>query len=114
MKSGRSSTPRIKNVATAKAAPGGSGDAWTWTVLDADSKLIASYFVGDRSGQSAIALMDDLRSHLRNRVQLTTDGHRAWLEAVEGRSVASAKPWSSYFPYRISCLRCHFNNTPLR
>jgi IS1 family transposase len=73
-----------KNVATAKAAPGGSGDAWTWTALDADSKLIVSYFVGDRSGQSAIALMDDLRSRLRNRVQLTTDGHRAYLEAVEG------------------------------
>jgi IS1 family transposase len=57
---------------------------WTWTALDADSKLLVSYFVGDRSGQSAIALMDDLRSRLENRVQLTTDGHRAYLEAVEG------------------------------
>lgn len=43
-----------------------------------------SYFVGDRSGQSAIALMDDLRSRIENRVQLTTDGHRSYLEAVEG------------------------------
>jgi IS1 family transposase len=73
-----------KNVETAKAAPEGAGDVWTWTALDADSKLIVSYFVGDRSGQSASALMDDLRSRLENRVQLTTDGHRAYLEAVEG------------------------------
>jgi IS1 family transposase len=73
-----------KNVATAKAAPDAAGDVWTWTALNADSKLIVSYFVGDRSGQSAIALMDDLRSRLSNRVQLTTDGHRAYLDAVEG------------------------------
>jgi len=75
---------KAKNVETAKAAPQGAGDVWTWTALDADSKLIVSYFVGDRSGQSAIALMDDLRSRLENRVQLTTDGHKAYLEAVEG------------------------------
>jgi len=73
-----------KNVATAKAPPDGAGDVWTWTALDADSKLLVSCFVGDRSGQSAIALMDDLRSRIENRVQLTTDGHRAYLEAVEG------------------------------
>jgi IS1 family transposase len=73
-----------KNVTAAKAAPGGAGDVWTWTAIDADSKLIVSYFVGDRSGQSAIAMMDDLRSRLANRVQLTTDGHRAYLDAVEG------------------------------
>jgi IS1 family transposase len=73
-----------KNVASAKAAPEGAGDVWTWTAIDADTKLIVSYFVGDRSGQSAIALMDDLRGRLANRVQLTTDGHRAYLEAVEG------------------------------
>ena len=73
-----------KNVATAKAAPQDAGDTWTWTALDADTKLIVSYFVGDRSGQSAITLMDDLQSRIANRVQLTTDGHRAYLEAVEG------------------------------
>jgi IS1 family transposase len=73
-----------KNVATAEAAPEGAGDVWTWTAIEADTKLIVSYFVGDRSGQSAIALMDDLRARLANRVQLTTDGHRAYLEAVEG------------------------------
>lgn len=73
-----------KNVAAAKAAPDGSGDVWTWTALDADTKLIVSYFVGDRSSESGIVLMDDLRARLANRVQLTTDGHKAYLEAVEG------------------------------
>jgi IS1 family transposase len=75
---------KAKNVETAKAAADGAGDVWTWTALDADTKLIVSYFVGDRSGQSAIALMDDLCGRLENRVQLTTDGHKAYLEAVEG------------------------------
>ncbi|MBA3896559.1 MAG: IS1 family transposase [Sphingomonadaceae bacterium] len=73
-----------KNVATAKAAPQGAGDVWTWTAIDADTKLIVSYYVGDRSGESAMVLMDDLRARLANRVQLTTDGHKAYLEAVEG------------------------------
>jgi len=73
-----------KNVADAKAAPEGAGDVWTWTAIDADTKLIVSYFVGDRSGQSAMVLMDDLRERIVNRVQLTTDGHKAYLEAVEG------------------------------
>jgi IS1 family transposase len=71
-------------VASAKNAPADAGDIWTWTGIDADSKLIVSYLVGDRSGQAAIELMDDLRARLANRVQLTTDGHRAYLEAVEG------------------------------
>ncbi|MEA2834661.1 MAG: hypothetical protein QOG66_2863 [Methylobacteriaceae bacterium] len=73
-----------KNVRRAKAAPEGAGDTWTWTAIDADSKLIASYLVGGRDSGYAIAFMDDLRSRLANRVQLTTDGHRAYLEAVEG------------------------------
>lgn len=73
-----------KNVEKAKAAGEDAGDVWTWTALDADTKLIVSYFVGDRSGQSAIALMDDLCGRLSNRVQITTDGHKAYLEAVEG------------------------------
>lgn len=73
-----------KNVPGAKAAPEGAGDVWTWTAIDAETKLIVSYFVGDRSGESAITFMDDLRSRLANRVQLTTDKHNAYLEAVEG------------------------------
>jgi IS1 family transposase len=73
-----------RNVASAKAATDGAGDVWTWTALDANTKLMVAYFVGDRSGEAAMELMDDLRSRLNNRVQLTTDGHRAYLEAVEG------------------------------
>jgi IS1 family transposase len=73
-----------KDVATAKAAPHGAGDTWTWTAIDADTKLIVSYFVGGRDSECAMWFMDDLRSGLANRVQLTSDGHRAYLEAVEG------------------------------
>ena len=73
-----------KNVARAKSAPPQAGDVWTWTAICADTKLVPSWVIGDRSGQTAIALMDDLRPRLANRVQLTSDGHRAYLEAVEG------------------------------
>src|SRR5258708_7165782 len=73
-----------KRVATAKAAPVGAGDTWTWTGICAESKLIVSWLVGGRDSGYAIEFMDDLRSRLANRVQLTTDGHRAYLEAVEG------------------------------
>lgn len=73
-----------KNVADAKAAPDGAGDTWTWTAIDADSKLIVSYFVGGRDGECAKWFMDDVASRLASRVQLTSDGHKAYLEAVEG------------------------------
>lgn len=72
-----------KNVATAKAAPEGAGDVWTWTAIDADSKLVMSWLVGGRDGEYALSFMDDLKSRLANRVQLTSDGHRAYLDAVE-------------------------------
>jgi IS1 family transposase len=72
-----------KNVADAKAAPEGAGDVWTWTALEASSKLLVSYMVGNRDGEYAAALMDDLRGRLANKVQLTTDGHKAYLQAVE-------------------------------
>lgn len=75
---------KAKNVQTAKKAADGAGDVWTWTSLDADTKLICNWVVGGRDADYAIALMDDLRSRLNNRVQLTTDGHKAYLEAVEG------------------------------
>ncbi len=74
---------KAKNVATAKAAPERAGDVWTWTALDSDSKLIVSYLIGGRDGEYAMAFMDDLRQRLANRVQLTTDGHKAYLQAVE-------------------------------
>ncbi|HLN85705.1 MAG TPA: IS1 family transposase [Candidatus Limnocylindrales bacterium] len=72
-----------KNVASAKAAPEGAGDVWTWTALEAGSKLLVSYMVGGRDSEYAMALMDDLRGRLATRVQLTTDGHKAYLNAVE-------------------------------
>ena len=61
----------------------GEGDVWTWTALDADSKLIVSWLVGDRDADAACSFMYDVRDRLANRVQLTTDGHRAYLVAVE-------------------------------
>lgn len=73
-----------KNVATAKDAPEGAGDTWTWTAIDADSKMIVSYLVGGRDAEYAMWFMDDLASRLANRVQLTSDGHAAYLQAVEG------------------------------
>ena len=73
-----------KNVAAAKAAPDGAGDTWTWTAIDADTKVIVSYFVGGRDGECAKWFMDDVASRLANRVQLTSDGLKSYLEAVEG------------------------------
>jgi IS1 family transposase len=73
-----------KNVPLAKKAPEGAGDVWTWTAIDADTKLIPSWFVGGRDSDAAMIFMEDLASRLSNRVQLTSDGHKAYLEAVEG------------------------------
>ena len=75
---------KAKNVPGAKAAPDWAGDTWTWTGIEAQSKLIVSWLVGGRDSEYAMAFMDDLRSRLANRVQITTDGHKAYLEAVEG------------------------------
>ena len=71
-----------KNVPQARKGYG-RGDVWTWTAIDADSKLIASWMVGDRSGDTGRMFVCDLAKRLANRVQVTTDGHRAYLEAVE-------------------------------
>jgi IS1 family transposase len=60
-----------------------AGDIWTWTGIDADSKLIVSWYVGDRSAVSAHLFMKDVASRLANRVQLTTDGHVTYLSAVD-------------------------------
>ncbi len=73
-----------KNVPLAKKAPPQAGDVWTWTAIDADTKLIPSWFVGGRDSDAAMIFMEDLASRLANRVQLTSDGHKAYLEAVEG------------------------------
>ncbi len=72
-----------KNVDSAKAAPGKAGDVWTWTAIDADSKLAVSWLVGGRDAGYATEFMNDVAERLSLRVQLTTDGHKAYLEAVE-------------------------------
>ena len=71
------------NVKDAKAAPKDAGDVWTWTAIDADTKLLVSWLVADRTTNSAMMFMDDLKERLANRVQLTSDGHRPYLTAVD-------------------------------
>lgn len=72
-----------KNVPKDKKGQFGYGDVWTWTAICADSKLIPSFMIGNRDGETAKIFIDDLKSRLAHRVQLTTDGHRPYLEAVE-------------------------------
>ncbi len=60
----------------------GFGDVWTWVAIDPDTKLVVSFTLGTRGAQTAKRFMDDLASRLANRVQLTTDGHRAYLQAA--------------------------------
>lgn len=72
-----------RNVMMAKAAPKDAGDLWTWVALDADTKLVPSWRIGDRSGETATEFVCDLSKRLANRVQVTSDGHRAYLEAIE-------------------------------
>lgn len=62
----------------------GFGDTWTWVAIDADTKLAVSWLVGDRNAETASVFMDDVASRVNGRVQLTTDGHAAYLIAVEG------------------------------
>ena len=74
---------KAKNAPTSKRAGDPTiGDCWTWTAIEAQSKLLISYLVGGRDAEYALMLMDD-RGRLANRVQLTTDGHSAYLSAVE-------------------------------
>lgn len=61
----------------------GAGSVWTWTAIDADSKFIISYTLGDRGAETAKAFMQDVAPRLSNRIQLTTEGHRVYAEAVE-------------------------------
>jgi IS1 family transposase len=85
---------KARNVAKAKAAPEEAGDIWTWTALDPDSKLIISYFVGDRGRDAARAFMIDLRLRVKGVPQITTDQWKAYGPAVEeafGRHVDYAQ-----------------------
>jgi IS1 family transposase len=74
---------KAKNVPTAKAAPEGAGDIWTWTAIDADSKLMLSWFVGGRDAYAASMFIRDVAGRLANRIQLTSDGLKTYLSAVE-------------------------------
>lgn len=73
-----------KKKADKDARPANVGDVWTWTAIDADSKLIVSWLLGSRDAGAAYEFMTDVAGRLANRVQLTTDGHAAYLSAVEG------------------------------
>ncbi len=72
-----------KNVPEEYKGNFGYGNVWTWTSLDADTKLVPSWLVGLRDAEYGMAFMNDLKSRLANRVQLTTDGHKVYLQAVE-------------------------------
>src|ERR1700723_1568195 len=72
-----------KNVPDDKQGQFGYGDVWTWTALCADTKLICSWKIGTRGASTAYALMHDLAGRLAHRIQLTTDGHRVYADAVE-------------------------------
>ncbi len=72
-----------KNVPVDKKGKFGFGSVWTWTAIDADTKLIASWMVGNRDVAAATDFMNDLASRLANRMQLTTDGHAPYLQAVD-------------------------------
>lgn len=72
-----------KNVPEEKRGQFGYGDVWTWTAMDAETKLVPSWAVGRRDAGTAYRFMHDLAERLANRVQLTTDGHRVYLSAVE-------------------------------
>ena len=105
-----------KNL-TMEQMQAGAGSVWTWTAIDADSKLIISYMLGTRGASTAMAFMKDVSSRLSNRVQLTTDGHRVYADAVEaafGSEIdyamlvklygASSDGESRYSP--ASCIGC--------
>lgn len=72
-----------KNVAGAKAAPEGAGDTWTWTAIDADTKLVFAVLVGDRDDQNACAFIEDVAARVAGRVQISSDGLHLYRRAVK-------------------------------
>jgi IS1 family transposase len=72
-----------KNVPKAKRGKWGYGNVWTWTAICADTKLVISWLVAERNTTAATAFMKDVASRLKHRVQLTTDAHKPYLQAVE-------------------------------
>jgi len=104
-----------KNVPEGKRDEFGYGDVWTWTAICADTKLVPCWHVGTRGAEAAKFFMDDLADRLSNRIQLTTDGHRVYLEAVRGAfgsSVDYAQLVKLYGPepkgqHRYSPAKCN-------
>jgi IS1 family transposase/lambda repressor-like predicted transcriptional regulator len=92
---------KARNVADAKAAPDQAGDIWTWTAIDADTKLVLSWLVASRDSEAAHVFIQDVQSRLAERVQLTSDGHPTYLMAVWkafGREVDYAQLVKQYGP----------------
>ena len=88
-----------RNVETAKAAPDHAGDTWTWTAIDADTKFIVSWLVGPRDATSAMLFMKDVSNRISGRVQITSDGLKTYIDAVDaafGGSVDYAMLVKSY------------------
>jgi IS1 family transposase len=106
-----------KNL-TLEQVNGGLGSVWTWKAIDADTKLVISYTLGDRGADTAKVFMQDVASRINSRIQLTTDGHRVYAEAVEGAfgadidyamlvkiyGASSENPESRYSP--ATCIGC--------
>ena len=106
-----------KNL-TLEQVQAGAGSVWTWTAIDADTKLIISYTLGDRGAATALSFMRDVAGRIANRIQLTTDGHRVYAEAVEDAfgaeidyamlvkiyGASSENPESRYSP--ATCIGC--------
>jgi IS1 family transposase len=115
-----------KNVPADKQGKFGIGSVWTWTALDAESKLICSWMVGNRSAEAAFAFMEDLAGRLSSRIQLTTDGYSVYANAVEsafGSDIdyamlvkvygESSEPEKRYSPAEcIGSQRKHVTGTP--
>jgi hypothetical protein len=114
-----------KNIPAARRGEKGLGSIWTWTAIDADSELIVGYHVGTRDGGCAYEFMTDVAERLAGRVQLTTDGHRAYLDAVDyafGGAVDYAmlvklygeapEPAGRYSPARESREKAFSSGTP--
>ena len=74
---------KAKNIPSEHVGEFGYGDVWTWTAIDAETKLIPCWHVGNRTSVDATLFMKDLDGRLASRVQLTTDGHKPYLEVVE-------------------------------
>lgn len=74
---------KARNVPADHKGEYGYGDVWTWVAIDADTKLVPTWFIGTRDADSAMHFVSDLKKRLSNYIQLTTDGHKAYLSAVE-------------------------------